>query len=93
MDKAQKCSALPEKLPPLLLLRLFGEVVAGSGGVGRALLQTVSYLSRSAVCLQACSGLSPGWVAGFTGLPALSPHSERECLDLGVTLETIIPPD
>lgn len=31
MDKAQKCSALPEKLPPLLLLRLFREVVAGSG--------------------------------------------------------------
>lgn len=58
--------------------------------MGRALLQTVSYLSKSAVCLEACSGLSPGWVAGFTGLPALSPHSERECLDLG-TLETIIP--
>lgn len=69
----------------------FGRWWRGVEGMGRALLQTVSYLSRSAVCLQACSGLSPGWVAGFTGLPALSPHSERECLDLGVRLETIIP--
>lgn len=60
----------PRETSPLLLFRL-------SGGK-KSPLQTVSYLYRSAACLQACSGLSLGWVAGFTGLPLLPSEGQSE---------------
>lgn len=60
MDKTQKCSTLPKQLP----LSSFQTSRRGK----KFLLQTVSYLYRSAACLQACTGLTLGWVTGFTGL-------------------------
>lgn len=61
MDKTQKCSTLPNKLP-LNFISDFKEEK-------KTLLQTVSYLCKSVTCLQTCTGLLLGWVTGFTGAP------------------------
>lgn len=90
MDKAQKCSTLLEKLPPLFHLRLFQEVVVGSGGTGEG-APADSELFVQFWSLSASLQRTVAWMGGWFYWSACALPHEWERLDLGVALENIFP--